>query len=263
MTGRVWDDAPEAVRQQVTTCVGAIARTLGGNLVGVYLYGSLAVGCFNPRRSDVDLLIVTHAGMAPETKRDLAELLLRLSGSPSPIEVSFLTTGSLAPWRHPASYDFHFSEDWRAHYERALRHGEWTRWVGTLGEAPHMAVNVTLARKRGMVLFGSPANAALPSIPEQDFVDAILSDGERARERVDREPGYAILNHCRTLAYLRERRTLSKHEGAVWALAALPSRYHHLIAQALEQYGDDGEPGQFDMMHVQRFLDDHDLGEPA
>ena len=31
---------------------------LGDELVGVYLHGSAAMGCFNPAKSDLDLLIV-------------------------------------------------------------------------------------------------------------------------------------------------------------------------------------------------------------
>ena len=30
------------------------------NIVGVYLHGSLAMGCFNPKRSDTDLIIVVN-----------------------------------------------------------------------------------------------------------------------------------------------------------------------------------------------------------
>ena len=30
------------------------------NLVGVYLHGSLAMGCLNPEKSDLDLILVTE-----------------------------------------------------------------------------------------------------------------------------------------------------------------------------------------------------------
>lgn len=33
---------------------------LGDQFVGMYLYGSLAGGDFNPQRSDIDFVIVTH-----------------------------------------------------------------------------------------------------------------------------------------------------------------------------------------------------------
>ncbi|HHT85033.1 MAG: nucleotidyltransferase domain-containing protein [Bacillota bacterium] len=33
---------------------------LGSNLVGIYLHGSAAMGCWNPRTSDLDLLVVVN-----------------------------------------------------------------------------------------------------------------------------------------------------------------------------------------------------------
>ena len=46
---------------------------LGGNLVGLYLHGSLALGGFNPRRSDVDYIAVVQAPPARETRLRLLE----------------------------------------------------------------------------------------------------------------------------------------------------------------------------------------------
>ena len=31
---------------------------LGKNLIGIYLHGSLVFGCFNPKKSDIDLILV-------------------------------------------------------------------------------------------------------------------------------------------------------------------------------------------------------------
>jgi len=92
MTGYGWIDAPRAVREQVTECVEALDSLLDQDLVGVYLYGSLAIGCFNSDRSDVDPLVVTHKNMTADAKKRLAELLLRLSNAPARMEVSILTT---------------------------------------------------------------------------------------------------------------------------------------------------------------------------
>ena len=33
-------------------------RIIGDDLAGIYLHGSLAMGCFNPDRSDIDLIVV-------------------------------------------------------------------------------------------------------------------------------------------------------------------------------------------------------------
>jgi streptomycin 3"-adenylyltransferase len=250
-----WANAPERIRDQTRNLVEALEQLLSEDLVGVYLYGSLAMGCFNPRASDLDLLVVMRRGMTIETKKRLAELLLRLSNATIRIEISFLTTESLTHWRHPAPYDFHFSEDHRAECDHALRAGKLIEWRGLQGEDPDLAAMIVMARKRGVALYGPLVRATLPSVPQRDFLAAVLNDSAWARERMDQEPVYAILNHCRTLAYLREKLILSKAEGAKWALNRLPRRYHDLVAKALAAYDSDGRLGRSDRTQLRRFLD--------
>ena len=50
------DERPDAVLAQLRDGVEGV---LNGRLVGVYLYGSLALGDFDPASSDVDVLVVT------------------------------------------------------------------------------------------------------------------------------------------------------------------------------------------------------------
>ena len=44
-------------------------KILGDNLVGVYLHGSAAMGCFHPETGDLDLLTVVNDPLSDETKR--------------------------------------------------------------------------------------------------------------------------------------------------------------------------------------------------
>ncbi len=48
---------------------------LGRNLFGVYLYGSLTQSAFDPRRSDVDCIVVTRRDMSDAQFRRLGEWL--------------------------------------------------------------------------------------------------------------------------------------------------------------------------------------------
>ena len=50
-----------ALLQQLTARLPII---LGGNLVGIYLYGSLTQRAFNAKHSDVDCLVVTHRALS-------------------------------------------------------------------------------------------------------------------------------------------------------------------------------------------------------
>ena len=59
-----------------------------------------------------------------------------------------------------------------------------------------------------------------------------------AEEEITENPMYLILNLARVLAYLKEKRILSKQEGGIWGLENLPEEYRPLIAAALREYGD-------------------------
>jgi predicted nucleotidyltransferase len=97
---------------------------LGGNLVGVYLHGSLAPGCFNPERSDIDLLVVTRRRLRHDERRPVAELALSRSNAPHPLVLTVVSEGDVRPWRYPTLYDFHYGESLRARVEEQLADGE-------------------------------------------------------------------------------------------------------------------------------------------
>src|SRR5690606_19472464 len=97
-----------------------IKEVVNDNFVGFYLHGSLAMGGFNPKCSDIDVLVVTNKQMIVEQKRNLAYFFLNYSNSPYPVEISFLNKEQLMEWQHPCLYDFHYSEFWRKQYEDEL-----------------------------------------------------------------------------------------------------------------------------------------------
>jgi predicted nucleotidyltransferase len=91
--------------RRVEDLVRRLQDIVADDLVGVYLHGSLALGCFNPALSDLDLLVVTKQALTSDQRQALGPVLSR-SGR---VEISFLAAPSLRPWRHPAPYDLHFS----------------------------------------------------------------------------------------------------------------------------------------------------------
>ena len=62
---------------QIARLLHEIRRThteiLGENLVGLYLHGSIAFGCFNPQKSDVDYIAAVREPLAPDTRLRLLE----------------------------------------------------------------------------------------------------------------------------------------------------------------------------------------------
>lgn len=246
-----WPNCPVTVSQQVDRLSSAVTKILGDQITGVYLHGSLAMGCFNPQRSDLDLLVTTRERMPNPIKRRIVEALLASSLQPHPIEISFLAWSQLFPWRYPTPYDLHYSEMWRGRYERDLISGAWQAWDAGDACDPDLAAHITMLHARGLCLAGVPVSDAFPPVPAGDYLASLAVDIDESLAAFDAgsgdtDPVYAILNCCRTLAYLREGQFLSKEEGGTWALHTLSRDLHEPVRHALASYRTQAEDRRFD-----------------
>lgn len=215
-------------------------RILGKNLVGVYLHGSAAMGCFHPAVSDLDLLIITENTSSDKEKRAYMEMVTRLNAEAPKkgLEMSILRRGVCNPFCYPTPYELHFSAGhldwWQEDPEDYIR-----KMTGTDKD---LAAHVTILRARGKTLFGEPIEAVFGEVSPEDYFDSIFYDVESAREDILRTPMYVILNLCRVLAFREEGKILSKEEGGNWGLARLPEEYRPLVASALAQYAGGAAP---------------------
>ncbi len=239
-----WRDCPPEIRAQVEDLCGNLCGQLGSNLVGLYLHGSLALGSFNPLRSDLDILGLVENTIEPAQRRALGRLFLECSRRPAAVEISLLRRSDITPWRYPTPFDFHYSESWRARMEAGLAMGSPAPWQDSTALDTDLATHITLALRRGVCLFGPPAEDVFPLPPAVDFLASLLEDVLSPEYGLDAAASTSVnvlLNACRTLAYLHHGAILSKAEGGEWGLAHLPPRYHPLIRLVLHAYRD--EPG--------------------
>ena len=93
----------KVIQSEVNTLQTELQRLLDQNLLGIYLHGSLALGGFQPGRSDIDVIVVTAQRIDLETKRRCIELLLRISKMPCPLDIRFLVQHDLFPLPAPAA----------------------------------------------------------------------------------------------------------------------------------------------------------------
>jgi predicted nucleotidyltransferase len=250
-----WANCPEPVRTQINNLLATFRQLLDENLIGIYLHGSLAMGCFNPTRSDLDLLVIMQHGMTVETKRDMAHYLLTCSLSPSPIEISFLVQQDIRPFQHPLPFDLHYSEDWRERYVQALADGTWRSWNDETRRDPDLAAHITVTRARGICLDGKPILEVLPSVPPAFYATSIVGDFHDALAERQHMPVYFTLNACRVLAYVREGRIYSKDEGGMWALQTLSAELHGIVEQALDIYRGNMADASFEETALTQFAE--------
>jgi len=257
MNGPGWADCPPAARAQLAALIDGLSTILAGTLAGVYLHGSLALGCFEPGSSDLDILVVTDEPLRRARRAAVTVLCLDMSGRSGsshrfPVELTILTRAQLDPWRHPCAFEFHYSERWRGSFERgALRKG---------GVDADLAAHVTVARHAGVVLSGLPREQALPEVPGADYVDSLLRDFAWCRREGVAFARYAILSMAREWATLATGVLHSKESGAVWAAERLPRELAGLVERALVNYRGGAERFDIDEFGFRRFTRAVDRG---
>lgn len=217
---------------------------LKDDLVGVYLHGSAVMGCFNPKKSDIDLIVVVKDSIEDSIKRSFMDMVVELNekGSAKGIELSIVKQGVCKPFVYPTPFELHFSA---AHLDWYGKEPD--DYISKMkGEDKDLAAHFTIIKHRGKCLYGASIKETFADVPVQDYIDSIWNDIADAEEEITDNPMYLILNLARVLAYLKDGLVLSKREGGEWALNVLPEKYHNLIQAALHEYAE-GTDISYDM----------------
>lgn len=234
---------------------------LGENLVGIYVHGSIAFGCFRWEQSDIDFIAVVDRPLTLPEKEALIRVILELDPHCplKGIEMSVVLVSACGGVRargggprsaeseqdsecraistvtYPTPYELHYSNAHKARYQADL-----PGYCNTLqGVDPDLAAHFTVINACGIVLTGPPVEEVFGQVAPEDYLDSIRGDIAGAEEDILENPVYIILNLCRVLAYLREGKVLSKAQGGAWGCANLPEEYREAAAWAWEVYTND------------------------
>jgi hypothetical protein len=208
------DPAPEVLLGRL---IASLRDVLGADLVGIYLYGSYVSGGFDPRVSDLDLVVV----IAPPVEAiDLAglgrmhgNLVSRYPAWNERIEVVYV--GQVALWSFRTSPGplavISPGEPFHLRDERVV---EWLQ-------------NWYLLRDSGVTLYGPGTAAVVPPIAWTEFVAATVRYADEVShqsfdEASPRALTYALLTMCRALRTVRTQTHGSKQEAAAWARDQMP-----------------------------------------
>jgi len=204
----------------------AIVDTTGPSLVGLYLYGSLATGDFEPHVSDIDLIAVLRERPDEALVRRLGTMHEGLAraepGWSDRIEVDYVSARGLAHCRTHATTIVRISPGEPLHMIEAGR---------------DFILDWYPARQDGLALEGPRLDSLVPPIQEAEYLEEVRKYLAGFRGRFDddaspRSQAYAILTMCRGLAALRFGDRLSKREAAARIQREFP-RWSDLIDRAL------------------------------
>ena len=207
---------------------------LKDTLVGVYLHGSAAMGCFNEKTSDIDVLVVVDRDMTDEVKRQYMDMVVELNAfAPKKgIELSIVRKSVCKPFVYPTPFELHFS----------IAHLEWYKnnpqdyILKMNGTDKDLAAHIMIIYHRGLCLYGEEIRSVFEDVGLTAYFDSIWSDIEQAEKDILETPVYITLNLCRVLAYKQEKLILSKQEGGKWGVDHVPEQYRILIQKALDEY---------------------------
>lgn len=231
-----WGFWPPNVKKFVNGLTQEIRQITKNEFVGLYVHGSLAMGGFNPDKSDVDSLVATKQGMTIDTKKTLARLFLNRSDSPFPVEISFLTEGQLRNWQHPCPFDFHFSEFWRERYQCDLDGCTYHFLNDRVGTDADLAAHITIINSKGICVEGKQIKEVFPVVTEADYKASIMNDFQECLQRIEEEPIYCILNLIRVYGYLKEGIISSKLDAGTWGQEILLADLSKTAKHATDLY---------------------------
>jgi hypothetical protein len=143
-----------------------------------------------------------------------------------------LTTKQLHPWRHPAPFDFHYSEMWRQSLTQQLTSGQLES--GPLTD-PDLAAHTTTLRARPGGAGrpdprGRPGRCRRPTLARRSLPTWSGAASTAPVSMVCSTPaGYWPGSPARGW--------LSKAEAALWAFEHLPAAYRATITKARSAYG--------------------------
>lgn len=213
--------------------VAGLRAMLGGNLVGVYLHGSFAVGGAD-EHSDVDFLVVIERELTEDEQHELRALHERLFQLPSHwaqhLEGSYVPRDRLRrpdPKREPWFYFDNGATEaiWDNHDNSAV-----VRWS---------------LREHGVVLEGPSPTMLVDSVSgdelrrEVRWVIDDYGDWLRARETWSaRLQTLAVISYCRILHTLETGVVAPKRESGEWGRETLDAEWRDLIQRALDDRPD-------------------------
>ena len=151
--------------------VAAAKEIIGEKLTGVYLHGSLAMGCFNPEKSDIDLIIIIEESISDEQKMAFMDRVVALNqqAPAKGLEMSIVLRRYCSPFVYPTPFELHFSPTHLQWFSDAPQD-----YVENMkGDDKDLAAHFTIIRKYGITLYGEQIANVFAEVPRQNYIDSI------------------------------------------------------------------------------------------
>ena len=222
----------------------------------MYLYGSLALGDFDPRSSDIDYIVVTDGELPDRAVRGLERVHARFSAGSSPwsarIEAAYIPQDALHP-NVPATARYPQVEKDRAFGLYPVESG-WVLQLHTL-------------REHGVAVEGPDPRELVPPIDPVDVRRASAAHAVVWASQARHDPewldwvrdrenqAFVVLTLCRMLYTLDSGTVASKPRAARWIVERMGTRWAGLVHGALSGHHEVGLASDGDVRDTIALID--------
>ena len=201
---------------------------LRGNLVGIYLWGSLTYDAFDQTCSDVDCVGVTRRDF---DEREFSEL-----------DEWFKNRGQQNCWVKRIDMRFVIEHEFLDNESRCCGFYHYTGKLIRHGSDGNPIIWVNIAQS-GITLWGKDAKVIAPHVSGRCLNDALLLELDYLKEDLAANTGdrsdrafihnaYAVLTACRILYSAHHRTLISKNRASNWAMETVPPKWRAVIRAA-------------------------------
>src|SRR5579885_3186614 len=198
--------------------LAGLQKVLGEKLIGLYLYGSLVTGDFDPLCSDIDLLAALAAdideGEFAALEKLHQQVIQQYREWEGRIEIAYLSERGLKTFRTDNTAigimgpgePFHIIEAGKG-------------WL----------MNWYVVREKGITLSGPPPASIISPIAKEEYLQGVREYARVWKERIPDDvrarpsQAYAILTLCRAAYALKKGEITSKKQAALWAQHEFPA----------------------------------------
>jgi predicted nucleotidyltransferase len=238
------------VNEILDTLLRAAKEILGKQFVGMYLYGSLSSGDFNPKSSDLDFVFITE-GILPDETISMLETMhkqLWLDGSKwaKKLEGAYIPKDLIR--RHDPNGGLCPSVNEGSFYVARLG----SDWI----------IQRHVIRECGVVIEGVDPKLLIDPVSPDEIRQSVLGvlnewwfpmlDNPEWLDRGCEYHAYAAITMCRSLHALRHGTIVSKPSATLWAETVFPE-WSPLIQKALISQSGGNEPFLNEALDFVRF----------
>lgn len=210
-------ECPETTKSGLLRYISCLMDMMGDDIAAMWLYGSLAQGCFQPITSDIDLIIVVNEPLAEPA---VATALQAHRYAGMPIDAVFVTVDQLAANVFPAPVEFVI---------KPIGEGE-------LQRLPDGSRDFLLQKQEtlenGITLCGTELNELITPIPWPELSKSL----DHVFVYLVTHLINPVLPACRAAYAWKFRKLCSKEQAGEWAAEEFGVQWSSVIKTALIEY---------------------------